>query len=248
MKKEIKKVESKYVWKDSDLSLVNSDVPIEKLPQIIKEKIKRIAELNNLPPTGITILGGRIYVNRTGLDTRLKRKEVEEGRRVKRIQSYPIERPNPKNNYLAGFKCVIEFEDNQEREKKRAEVVIEAVKNNKSPEEIEKILEVSGLTPPIYSAEGWCSPKSAKAIAYEYQYSEEQQKKVPSAVLVENIIMMAETKAQNRTIRLATGTGITSLEEVLYSEPEEQPKREEVKKPTIDIDADIFEKKEGDKK
>jgi len=245
MKKEIKKVESKYVWKESDLNLVNSDVPIEKLPGVIKEKIKRIAELNNLPPTGITILGGRIYVNRTGLDTRLKRKEVEEGRRVKRIQSYPLERPTQKNNYLAGFKCVIEFEDDTEREKKRAEVVIEAVKNNKSPEEIEKILEVSGLTPPVYSAEGWCSPKSSKAIAYEYQYSEEQQKKVPSSILVENVIMMAETKAQNRAIRLATGTGITSLEEVIYSEPEE-PKREEVKKPTIDVD--IFEKKEGEKK
>jgi len=241
MKKEIKKVESKYIWKDSDLSLVNSDIPLEKLPSVIKEKIKRIAELNQLPPTGITILGGRIYVNRTGLDTRLKRKEIEEGRRVKRIQTYPISRPDAKNKYLAGFRCVIEFEDDPEREKRRAEIVAEAIRNGKSPEEIEKILEVSGLTPPMYSAEGWCSPRTAKAIAFEYQYSSEESKKVPvGEPLVENVIMMAETKAQNRAIRVATGTGITSLEEAIYQEPEVDEKKEEIKKPKIDID--IFEK------
>jgi len=172
---------------------VQSDTPMNSA---LKERIKRIAELNNLPPTGLTVLGGRIYVNRIGLDTKLKKKEQEEGVKVKRIESYPIQRPDKKNGYLAGFRCVIEFEDKPEREKLRAEIVSKAIEQGKSLQEIEKILEISGLTPPMFIAEGWCSPRTSKAIAYEYQYDKEQNKKVPVGdPLVENVIMMAETKA-----------------------------------------------------
>lgn len=236
MKKEIKKVEGKkIVWTEADFNLVSSDIPIEKLSKEIKERIKRIAELNNLPPTGITILGGRVYVNRTGLDTRLKELE-KQGKIVKRIQSYPLQRPEKKNNYLCGYKCIIEFEDNPEREKLRAEIVKKAIEQNKSPEEIEKIIEMSGLTPPMYVAEGWCSPRTSPAISYEYKYSQEAQKKVPvGEPLVENTMMMAETKAQNRAIRLATGTGITSLEEVMYQEKVVDIEPEKIKKPEINI-------------
>lgn len=244
MKKEIVKKEKNLKFGESDLKLVQSDVPIS--PEI-KEKIQRFTEIYGIPPFGLTVLGGRLYVNVSGLDFKLRELE-KQGKKVKRIDYEIIQRPDEKNGYLAGVRGIIEFEDEPEREKLRVEVVKKAIEQGKSPEEIEKILEKTGLTPPIFVDEGWTSPKTCPAIAYLYQYDKEQGKKVPKDVLVENVMMMAIRKATNRAKRLAVGCGLTSVDEVEYTEKKVIDMPSEPEKPDLDAESIFGNKNERGKK
>jgi len=179
--------------------------------------MRAIAMEHNLPVMGITILGGRPYVNVTGLDSKLQ----SDTRKVKRVDYEVIQRANAENGYLAGYVGVVEFEDIPQRITLRAEVIIEALKANKSWDEIEKIIKDSGLSPPMYRDEGWNSPRTSPAICYEYRYNKEAQRKLPyGEPLIENVNMMAIRKATNRARRHAVGCGLTSVEEIGQVSPE----------------------------
>lgn len=198
----------------------------ERQKETFAIRMATVAVDNDLPITGITVLGGRFYVNVTGLDSKLQR----DGRKIKRIDYELIQRATEENGYLAGYVGIVEFEDLPERMQLRNEMVKEALKANKGPDEIANIVSKAGLSPPIYRDEGWCSPKTAPAIAYDYEYKEQVGRKVPDTKnpLVENVMMMAIRKATNRAKRQAIGCGLTSVEEIIgqqeKKEPQEKPK------------------------
>lgn len=193
--------------------------------EMFAERLAQTALDNDLPITGITVLGGRFYVNVSGLDSKIQR----DGRKIKRIDYELIQRATSENDYLAGYVGIVEFEDTPERMELRNEMVKEALKVGKDPDEIANIVSKSGLSPPIYRDEGWCSPKTATAIAYSYAYNEQAGRKLPDTrnPLVENVMMMAIRKATNRAKRQAIGCGLTSVEEVIGQQPQETGKEPE---------------------
>jgi hypothetical protein len=198
----------------------------ERHKEMFADRLARTAIDNDLPITGITILGGRFYVNVSGLDSKLQR----DGRKVKRIDYELIQRATSENGYLAGYVGIVEFEDTEERMLLRNEIISKALEAGKSPDEISRIVSQAGLSPPIYRDEGWCSPKTASAIAYDYTYNESAGRKLPDKKnpLIENVMMMAIRKATNRAKRQAIGCGLTSVEEVMgQNERVSEPKKEE---------------------
>ena len=158
------------------------------------------AQQEGIPPTGITILGGKPYVNVTGLDSKMFKFEEKIGKRVRRKMSVPIHRATEKD-LSAGYLFIIEFEDDPERETKRQAVIMECVKANKSAEEIKIIVEEMGLSAPIFKAEGWADQRSVKMSTMHN----------PSCMN-----MLAERRASNRCKREVVGCGLTSLDEMPF--------------------------------
>jgi len=197
----------------------------ERHKETFAVRLARTAIENDLPITGITVLGGRFYVNVSGLDSKLQRDQ----RKIKRIDYELIQRATEENGFLAGYVGIVEFEDVPERMQLRNEMVKEALKANKNPDEIAKIVSKAGLSPPIYRDEGWCSPKTAPAIAYDYNYNEQAGRKIADKKnpLVENVMMMAIRKATNRAKRQAIGCGLTSVEEVMGQQEEKKEQAQE---------------------
>ena len=68
-----------------------------------------IAKVEGIPVTGITILGGKPYVNVTGLDRKMEDRCKKTGRGVRRKVSLPIKRADNKD-LTAGYIYIIELE------------------------------------------------------------------------------------------------------------------------------------------
>jgi hypothetical protein len=204
-----------------NLALIDNPERAPLTPEL-KEKIMEISRLTGILPSGLTVLGGRIYVNVSGLDGKIQEAEKNGKFKIKSIDTVHLQHPTEENGYLAGYKAIIDLQDNPVREKLRAETIQSLALGNPqktySAEEIKKILELSGLLPPRFTDEGWCSPDTAQAIAWKYEYNPASGKKEPTKVLIENIRMMAIRKATNRAKRQLIGCGITSLEEVAYTQ------------------------------
>lgn len=202
----------------------------------VRDIILKVAEAYGLPIMGITILGGRPYVNVTGLDDKMKKRypsEIE-GRPVwiKSIVSTPIQRATKENKHFAGYTTEGEL-FNQLGFDEALKIIVQ----NGSPITSEIIKTLKEAYTIHFRAEGWASPDSCEGIAYKYEGPTGH--KTKGKLLVENVNMMAERKSSNRMKRAATDTGLTSVEEVIgvdsgaidmEFEPEkEAPKKE---KPT----------------
>ena len=170
------------------------------------QAIDYYCELNHLPRHGITILGGKIYVNATGLARKLEdHKQIVEVGRVKRKTIEVIQRADAKTGMRAGYLAIIELYDTPEREKARLDLVMKCVENKYESPQILKIVEDMGFSAPIFKREGWCSPESVK---------------MGTLKNIDIINMMAETRAVNGATRMVVGSGLTSLEEMPDYEPE----------------------------
>jgi hypothetical protein len=199
-------------------SLMESNEGAAMTPDI-KAKFIAASELTGIPPFGFTMLGGRLYINSTGIDVKVLEGELRKRYKVKGIKTISIQRPTKDNGYLAGFKGIIELFDTPERDRLRQEIIIEALKVNKTKEEIYDILETSGMLPPRFEDEGWTDPNTCQAIAFPYVWNSTAGKKLPMTekVLIGNINMMGIRKATNRAKNQLTGVGFTSLDEVSYN-------------------------------
>ena len=205
MGKEIVKKEEGYVITEEDVKKYFGDYYTPALFEIIKQE--------NLPLMGITILGGKPYINVTGLDRKIQNLCNEKGYEFS-IRVEALKDPDPANgDYLVGRKAILTLFDKQgftQALKKLKEI---------TPETLNALKEAFTLT---YTGEGWATPDTCSAIAYEYvgQKGHKQRGKV----LVENVIMMAERRATNRAKREATGTGLTSIDELPMDDkpPEEK--------------------------
>ena len=201
-------------------ALVSSD---QRVSEAIIEMAKEVAAQEGIPLSGITILGGRPYINVTGLDAKIKALE-EKGL----IKAEPIveeiERPSRENGNRAGFKCTVTLFDRKAFQ--------EALQKIKSPS-VEIIRELKEAFTYRYQDVGWASPDSVK---------------MSTMKSLDFITMMASRRASNRAKRAAVGCGLTSVEE-MDIEPEavidveaEAPARKNSKRPSLkDLQARVWE-------
>jgi len=171
-----------------------------------RDTIRKVANYFGLPIEGITILGGRVYVNVTGLDAKVNQQWISKGW-VKSEVSKAIQRASKENDWLAGYECIIRF-FNQD---KYVETVTHLAKNGNLTPELIKALRESFTVE--FRNEGWATPDTCEAIAWKYEGEKGQKKR--TELLEENVNMMAERKASNRAKRAAVGCGLTSVEEVI---------------------------------
>ena len=200
------------------------------------EMIQAVAAREHIPPEGITILGGRVYINLTGIDTKVKNKCEDEGLVLKGIEK---ERelcvPTEKNGYLCGYCYKIIFFDRNN--------FIKSLERFTTPS-VEIITQIERVFTFSFFADGWASPESTEAIAWTYKktgekefdsWGNEREVKVRDKLLLENVLMMAERRATNRAKREATGTGITSVEEApLDKAPATEAEEEEAAGAPVD--------------
>lgn len=189
----------------------------------VRDMIEKVAKAYDLPVHGITVLGGSPYVNVTGLDERIQQKWLSKGW-IKAEASRMIQYATKENNHLAGCEVRIEFFHpkafNEDLRMLREGMTAELLKGLRETHTV------------IFTSEGWASPTSCQAIAYDYVFSKEAGRKVKGELLVENVNMMAERKASNRAKRAAVGCGLTSVEEVIGKDSVVDVGFEEAKEPT----------------
>jgi len=172
-------------------------------PPAAQIDIAEIARQEGIPPTGITIMGGRPYINVTGLDVKLKNKcETEHLIHVK-TEAKRIVEPTEENSLMVGYHAEVVLYDRENLEK-----ILTKIKD--IPQEMQQQILENYIH--RFSAEGFASPSTCEGIGYKYRWVGGQ--KVKGEVLLENIFMMAERRATNRAKREATGTGLTSLDEL----------------------------------
>ncbi len=189
----------------------------EKLNQMIND----LAKQEGIPPTGITVMGGRPYINVTGLDVKLKNLCKERNLELARIEAKRIVEPTDTNGYLVGYHAEVVLFDRENFTKSLT----------KLPQiDRETLQELRDAYTYRYTGEGWASPKTCEGIGYKYQWKGKA--KVKTDMLLENIIMMAERRATNRAKREATGTGLTSVDELPLegdiTAPKPQPEKVEI--------------------
>ena len=171
-----------------------------------RDTIRKVANYFGLPIEGITILGGRVYVNVTGLDAKINQQWISKGW-VKEEKSKRIQEATKENDYLAGYECTIRFFN----EEKYTQVIMQIAQNGQLTPELVESLRKSYTVE--FRMEGWATPDTCEAIAWKYEGEKGQKKR--TELLEENVNMMAERKASNRTKRAAVGCGLTSVEEVI---------------------------------
>jgi hypothetical protein len=147
----------------------------------------------------------------TGIDVKIKNKCRNEKLVFAGIELEPLKRPDPeKKDYLVGFRATAVFFDR--------EGFLTALKS--APNNIETLKKLFSYR---FTDEGWASPSTCEAIAYNYvgtgvyyrdKYGNQREKKEKTGILIEKSIMMASRRATNRAKREATGTGLTSVEEL----------------------------------
>ena len=179
------------------------------------ELIQAAAAQEHISPEGITILKGKVYINLTGIDTKIQNKCENDNLILKEIVKIDdLEKPTEKNGYLSGKYYMVSFFDRENYMKALAMIPNPAVE---SLDNLRKTFTYS------FYGEGWASPESTKAIAWTWKtgnekeydpWGKELEVKVHDKLLLENVIMMAERRATNRAKREATGTGLTSVEEM----------------------------------
>lgn len=171
-------------------ALVASDKP---LGEAAKKYMVAIAREYRLPIMGITMMGGRPYVNVTGLDAKVKEKVEETGWDFVGVELEPIQRAevDPEKR-RAGFRASVVFFDKVGFQ--------EALETLKSPTMSKEILDFLDKNfHHRFTDEGWASIASIK---------------MSTLHSVDCINMMASRRATNRAKRQAVGLGLTSVDEM----------------------------------
>lgn len=161
--------------------------------------IQIIAKNEGIPLAGITLLGGKPYINQTGLDVKIanlckKQKLVKRSVKVELIDEYD----GQDGEYRAGFKGTVELFDKVGYQK--ALETLAPSSNLANGESVSQALkELADLFTYRYVGEGWAGHKSVKMSTMKNK---------------DFLRMMAGRRASNRAKREATGTGLTSVEEM----------------------------------
>lgn len=170
---------------------------LPKSPQT--DLLVQIAKDEGIPIMGITILGGKPYVNTTGLDVKLKSKcDVEKLVHVS-TEYIPIQAASKENGLRAGGWGVVKLFDKTGFEKALA------LASKGGPVTKDVIDSLKELYFRIYKMRGFASPETIQ---------------MSSMAKHDNIEAMAERRATNRAKREATGTGLTSTDEMDENGPE----------------------------
>lgn len=188
----------------------------------LKEAMIQTANELGIKPQGIMVYQGRPYLNSQGTEERLVNKCRDENLIVKENAITRIVTPTIENSHLCGFVTTLELFNEK--------AFLEALKITKS-KDMAVIEALADKFIRRYTSEGWASPRTCSGIAYEYlktgkwetwRDGSKHWKRDRGQLLVENVIMMAETRSYQRVKRKATNTALTSWEEMpIASEKEE---------------------------
>lgn len=202
----------------------------------VRDLIKRVSKAYDLPLTGLTILGGKPYVNVSGLDYKMDKLWPRDKGWRKSVVCQRIQQATKENGHLAGANCTIRIINQPDYAEAMKLLAAEMI----TPELVRELKEAHTIT---FEAEGWASPDSCEGIAYTYEGPRGAKKK--TKLLVENVQMMAERKASNRAKRAATSCGLTSIEEVSGTDsevidvPEEKPKPKKEPAPREQVENEV---------
>lgn len=203
------KIDKKVVEKKQDIvkskkisALVISQFKNLTLNQIME--VQKVADSERIPLSGITILGGRPYINVTGLDVKVKNKCNDENLILAGIEVEKIQHGTEENNWIEGRKATIRFFD-----KGAYQEALKKVKN------IDAVMlhDLRDTFTYSFTDEGWATAKSCEGIAYEWKG--QRGSKTRGEKLQEIVAMMASRRATNRAKREATGCGLTSTDELV---------------------------------
>jgi hypothetical protein len=157
------------------------------------ETYEDLARKEGIPIWGLTILGGKPYVNATGLDCKLNDLCKKNGWVKAHILTELIHEDRDEDGlYRCGFKATITLFDNKAFKSALKEI-------SEHPLTKELVAELADRFTYKYVSEGWAGHASVKMSTM----------KTPDFLR-----MMALTRATNRAKRQATGTGLTSVEEM----------------------------------
>ena len=176
-----------------------SSLPVKTQRQAITIKpdhedlLRRIAKDEGIPVTGITILGGKPYINVTGLDVKLRKKCEDEKLIHVSTEYQSTQEATRKNGMRSSGWGIVKLFDRMGFERALAA----AGKNGRITKEI--IDAFRDLYLHVFRMRGFASPETLK---------------MGSMQVKDNIEHMAERRATNRAKREATGTGLMSLEEL----------------------------------
>lgn len=175
------------------LMRVDSD---SQLPASVVEMANRLAEAEGIPLSGLTILGGKPYINTTGLDVKLQNKVRQEGLILKAVEYEPAMEAGQDNGLRAGGTGMVILFD-----KPGFMEALKMIANSAVNEAmIDKLTETFTLR---FRMNGWASDKTLRMASMR------------NADFVNH---MAARRATNRAKREAVGTGLTSLEEMEVGE------------------------------
>lgn len=185
-----------------------------------RQDVEQIAKDEGIPVSGITILGGKPYINVTGLDRKLQNKCENEGLILAGIEYIPGDRAVKENLRASGTGIVRLFD------KPGFEKALKSITNMTT----DLLKELKAMYYYEFKMRGFCSLDTLKMSTMKN---------------IDNIEMMTERRATNRAKREAVGTGLTSLDEMITDEANikqaEQVVKPEKKSEVIDGDEPIDE-------
>jgi len=79
-----------------------TDQHAQEVPKELVELCQEIAKQEGIPITGLTILGGKPYINVTGLDSKIKNKCNEEQLILVGVKAELIQHASEENKFKAG--------------------------------------------------------------------------------------------------------------------------------------------------
>lgn len=217
-----RKKESDKAWDVPEL--LQSD---RKLDAANTAVILAAAEAWNVPPWGITLLGGKPYLNEVGLNG----KWDEDERKVLEVKQEVIKEATKEDPRAKAKTWITMFYEEgyvgaQERILKAGGPLSKIILD-----------ELRKLYVSTYEGTGYASPETAKAIAYSYRWDYDKGKKVRYGdPLLDNINMLALTRSSNRCKRQIVKVRAPSSEEVsgtakgetITLEPEEDAAKEDL--------------------
>ncbi len=169
------------------LVIVNADMALRGKAL---EEAERIAKAEGIPLSGLTILGGKPYVNVTGLDRKLDNLCREKGWELAGVEYVEIQRATRENGLVAGGWGIVKLFDKAG--------FLEALQHCPNPT-VDLVRELRETFTYAFKMRGFASPATLRMRAMHH---------------LEYIELMAERRATNRAKREATGTGLTSIEEM----------------------------------
>jgi len=152
--------------------------------------IEEVCKNEGITRQGITVMGGKPYINVTGLDQKIHNLCKKDNLVLVGTHYEEIERATEDNGVRAGGWGVVELFD-----KRGFESTIKAI----GAVDTEILRELRKTYTHIFKMRGYASPDTVKMATMNN---------------IDNLEMMAERRATNRAKREATGTGLTSSDEM----------------------------------
>ena len=170
-----------------------------------REVAETYAKVYGVHQMGITVLGGKPYVNIIGLRELLRHRCEREVLLISRVTTEAIERPTEANNFVAGYRATVELWDRAVFVQALQAIAVAGAGAATSPETLQALLQSTRL---VFTGEGWHSLKNEEMSTIRDP---------------QHVAMKAETKAIARALRNAVNLAAETAEEVEGAHTADEP-------------------------